>query len=68
MTGETIQLLNNMGYSYMLRGDLTHARQTFLKAYQRDPNNPTIANNLRLLNSSERFIQRATDPHESSSQ
>jgi hypothetical protein len=33
-------------------------RAKFLKAYQREPDNPTIINNLQLLNSSSRFIQR----------
>ena len=59
LVGETTQILNNQGYSYMLRGDLVSARQKFMKAYEREPNNPTIANNLRLLNSSSAFIQRA---------
>jgi hypothetical protein len=62
LTGETTQMLNNLGYSYMLRGDLVNARKKFLKAYEREPNNPTIANNLKLLNSSSRFIQRVPDP------
>jgi Flp pilus assembly protein TadD len=62
LTGETTQILNNEGYSYMLRGDLVNARKKFLKAYEREPNNPTIANNLKLLNSSSRFIQRVPDP------
>ena len=51
LVGETTQILNNQGYSYMLRGDLVNARKKFLKAYELEPNNPTIANNLRLLNS-----------------
>jgi Flp pilus assembly protein TadD len=59
LVGETTEILNNQGYSYMLRGDLVNARKKFLKAYAREPNNPTIANNLQLLNSSYRFIQRA---------
>src|SRR5438105_3497729 len=59
LVGETTEILNNQGYSYMLRGDLVNARQKFLKAYAREPYNPTIANNLQLLNSSSRFIQRA---------
>ena len=62
LTGDTTQMLNNQGYSYMLRGDLVNARKKFLKAYEREPNNPTIANNLKLLNSSSRFIQRVPDP------
>ena|SRR5437899_8683506 len=58
LAGETVQLLNNQGYSYMLRGDLAKARLKFQKAYQLDPTNPTIINNLELLNSSHRFIHR----------
>src|SRR5262249_57118203 len=50
LVGETTEILNNQGYSYMLRGDLANARRKFLKAYEREPNNPTIANNLQLLN------------------
>src|SRR3954469_20015329 len=37
--GETVQVLNNQGYSYMLRGDLTKARRKFLRAYSLDPAN-----------------------------
>jgi Flp pilus assembly protein TadD len=62
-TGETTQLLNNQGYSYMLRGDLANARRTFLQAYERESNNPLIINNLKLLDSSQRLIRRAPDPH-----
>lgn len=56
--GETVQLLNNQGYSYMLRGNLTQARAKFKRALEHDPNNPTIVNNIELLNASYRFIQR----------
>ena len=59
LVGETTEILNNQGYSYMLRGDLVKARAKFLKALEREPNNPTILNNLQLLNSSSRFIQRS---------
>ena len=62
LTGETTQILNNEGYSYMLRGQLPAARQKFLQAYQREPTNPLILNNLTLLDSSERFIRRIPDP------
>jgi Flp pilus assembly protein TadD len=61
LSGETVQILNNQGYSYMLRGDLTRARVKFQKAYELDPTNPTIINNLQLLNSSRSFIQRAPE-------
>jgi Flp pilus assembly protein TadD len=47
--GPTPEILNNQGFSYMLRGDYARARQTLRKAQARDPNNPYILNNLRLL-------------------
>jgi len=56
--GETVQILNDQGYSYMLRGNLSAARKKFERAYTLDPTNPTIANNLQLLNGSRRFIER----------
>ena len=56
--GETVQVLNDQGYSYMLRGNLSAARKKFERAYTLDPTNPTIANNLQLLNGSRRFIER----------
>lgn len=62
LAGETVSLLNNQGYSYMLRGDLVKARAKFLKALAKEPNNPIIRNNLALLSSSKRFIQRAPEP------
>jgi len=62
LSGETVAILNNQGYSYMLRGDLRRARAKFLKAHEREPNNPIIDNNIALLNSSYRFIQRAPEP------
>jgi Flp pilus assembly protein TadD len=49
MLGRTPELLNNQGYSYMLRGDYPHARATLLEAQAKDPRNPYIANNLALL-------------------
>src|SRR5450631_1682562 len=61
LVGETTAILNNEGYSYMLRGKLVPARRKFLKAYERDPQNPTILNNLKLLNASERYIRRDAD-------
>jgi Flp pilus assembly protein TadD len=59
LTGETVQILNDRGYSYLLRGDLGKARVKFMKAYQLDPTNPTVINNLQLLNASYRFVERS---------
>jgi len=61
LKGETVQILNNEGYSYLLRGDLRRARAKFNLAAQRDPTSPTIANNLHLLDASTRYIERAPD-------
>ena len=61
LTGETVQILNNQGYSYMLRGNYGRARERFLRANKIDPNNPTIINNLQLLDSSSRFVDRPPD-------
>ena len=58
LKGETVGILNNLGYSYMLRGRLKEARRELLKAYEREPKNPTVVNNLVLLDSSERYIRR----------
>jgi Flp pilus assembly protein TadD len=62
LSGETVQILNNQGYSYMLRGDLVKARAKFQKASKKEPNNPIIINNLALLSSSYSFITRAPAP------
>jgi Flp pilus assembly protein TadD len=56
--GETTQILNNQGYSYMLRGNFVKARQKLMKANAREPNNPVIVNNLQLLDGSRQFVQR----------
>jgi hypothetical protein len=42
---------------------LVNAHRKFLKAYEREPGNATIANNLQLLNSSSSFIQRGPLSH-----
>jgi Flp pilus assembly protein TadD len=58
LAGNTIAILNNQGYSYMLRGDYVAARKKFLLAYRREPNNPTVLNNLKLLDGSVKSVQR----------
>jgi Flp pilus assembly protein TadD len=50
--GETPEILNNQGYSYILRGDYARARETLLAAQAKDANNPYIRNNLELLEKS----------------
>ena len=58
LAGESTALLNNRGYSYMLRGEFDKARGDLTKAYAQDPGNAIIANNLKLLDGSERIIRR----------
>jgi tetratricopeptide (TPR) repeat protein len=52
IAGPTPELLNNWGYSYMLRGDYRRARDTLMRAQAQDPANPYIRNNLELLEAS----------------
>lgn len=49
LTGGTAQYYNNLGYSHLLRGDTASALTNLRKANQLDPQNPTVANNLKLL-------------------
>ncbi|MEA2907692.1 MAG: hypothetical protein QOI12_5079 [Alphaproteobacteria bacterium] len=49
IVGPTAEILNNKGYSYILRSDYKRARQTLLAAQAQDPDNPYIQNNLELL-------------------
>jgi tetratricopeptide (TPR) repeat protein len=50
--GPTPELLNNRGYSYILRGDYRRARTTLAEAAAKDPDSPYIKNNLELLDKS----------------
>ncbi len=58
LVGETTDILNNLGYSYMLRGNYVAARKKFLQALKREPYNPTIGNNLWLLDASQKATGR----------
>jgi Flp pilus assembly protein TadD len=48
--GPTPEILNNQGFSYILRGDYARARKVLRQAQAKDPRNPYILNNLKLLN------------------
>jgi Flp pilus assembly protein TadD len=61
LVGPTSNILNNEGYSYMLRGDLIKARAKFDAAIRLDPGNASAINNLALLNQSTRFVERAAN-------
>jgi Tfp pilus assembly protein PilF len=52
--GPTTEILNNQGYSYMLRGDYKRAREKLDAALRRDPGNKYVQNNLQLLEDSYR--------------
>jgi Flp pilus assembly protein TadD len=52
IAGPTAEILNNRGYSYMLRGDPRRARETLLEAQARDPGNTYIKNNLETVEAS----------------
>ena len=54
LVGRTAEILNNQGYSMMLRGDFARARTILMEARAKDPNNPYIANNISLLEESVR--------------
>jgi len=54
IAGATVEILNNQGYSYMLRGDYKHAHEKLIAAQRRDPHNKFVQNNLHLLEESAR--------------
>ena len=49
LAGPTVEILNNQGYSYMLRGDYARARAKLDQARRLDPANRFVQNNLHLL-------------------
>jgi Flp pilus assembly protein TadD len=57
IVGPTPELLNNKGYSYILRGDYARARTTLMQAKAKDPANPYIQSNLELLEKSARKVK-----------
>jgi Flp pilus assembly protein TadD len=52
LIGPTPDIMNNQGFSYLLRGDYGRARSMLLAAQAKDPKSPYIANNIRLLEES----------------
>jgi Flp pilus assembly protein TadD len=52
LIGPTPDIMNNQGFSYLLRGDYGRARAMLVAAQAKDPKNPYIANNIRLLEES----------------
>ncbi|MEO1793908.1 MAG: tetratricopeptide repeat protein [Pseudomonadota bacterium] len=50
LIGDTPQVLNNKGYSYLLRGRLDEAKHTLAAAYRGAPDDDHIKHNITLLN------------------
>jgi Flp pilus assembly protein TadD len=49
IAGEQVAIINNQGYSYILRGDYRRARELLLLASVKAPDNPHVQANLQLL-------------------
>ncbi len=54
IVGPTPEILNNQGFSFILRGNYRKARQILMAARAKDPTNPYIQNNIDLLEKSAR--------------
>ena len=52
LVGPTVEILNNQGFSYMLRGDYRRARAKLIETEHKDPDNKFVQNNLKLLEQS----------------
>jgi Flp pilus assembly protein TadD len=50
IAGPRPEILNNRGYSYLIRGDLKRARKDLYAAQAQDPENPLIQQNIAQLN------------------
>jgi tetratricopeptide (TPR) repeat protein len=52
LIGPTVEILNDQGFSYMLRGDYVRAQKKLREAQAKDPANPYVQANLQLLEES----------------
>lgn len=52
IVGRTPEVLNDQGFSYILRGDYGRAQKTLLEALKKDPGNPYVQANMQLLQES----------------
>jgi Tetratricopeptide repeat len=52
LIGPTVEILNDQGFSYMLRGDYPRAHKLLAQAQAKDPSNPYVQANLQLLEDS----------------
>ena len=60
LVGASPEILNNQGFSYMLRGDYPRARATLLAAQAKDPASRYIQNNLQMLDEAARKKKAVT--------
>jgi Flp pilus assembly protein TadD len=51
LAGYTPEMLNNLGYHHLLKGELKQARVDLLQAAALEPDNPYVQGNLKLLES-----------------
>ncbi|MDB5569309.1 MAG: tetratricopeptide repeat protein [Hyphomicrobiales bacterium] len=63
LAGTNVIVINNLGYSYLLRGDVVRARTKFLEAFAIAPDHPAVVNNLRLLDGSRSHVRRLDDAY-----
>jgi Tfp pilus assembly protein PilF len=52
LVGPTVEILNDEGFSFMLRGDFARAHKLLEQARKEDPDNPYVQANLKLLDES----------------
>src|ERR1051325_2974593 len=57
LIGETPEVMNNMGFSYILRRVYRRARAMLLAARAKAPSNPHVAANLKMLDQAERKVK-----------
>jgi Flp pilus assembly protein TadD len=58
LAGSSAVYHNNIGFSYMLRGEREKARRSLLRALSLDPRSVTVRNNLELLDRSAHISER----------
>jgi len=49
IVGPTVEILNDQGHSFLLRGDYASAQKKLQEAEAKDPANPYVESNIRLL-------------------
>jgi Flp pilus assembly protein TadD len=59
LKGESPWIMNNIGYSYFLRGDRARALNELERAAALSPNNPVILNNIRMVRAGDLPNRRA---------